>query len=59
MPNWVGPLLVLIAFIGFIGFALRQGTKVSPDRMDNGGSDLPGIGGGDSSDGGSHGSHGF
>jgi hypothetical protein len=32
MPNWIGPLLALIALTGFIGFAFRQGTKVKPDR---------------------------
>jgi hypothetical protein len=32
MPNWVGPLLVLCALAGFIGFAFRQGTKVTPDK---------------------------
>jgi hypothetical protein len=32
MPNWLIPLTCLIALIGFIGFAFRQGTKVSPDR---------------------------
>jgi cbb3-type cytochrome oxidase subunit 3 len=46
MPNWTGPILVSIAFVAFIVFAFRQGTKVSPDRTDNGGSDLPGISGG-------------
>jgi hypothetical protein len=46
MPNWIGPLLGLIAFVAFIVFAFRQGTKISPDRTDNGGSDLPGMGSG-------------
>ncbi len=32
MPNWLGPLLALIALTGFIGFAFRQGTKVKPDK---------------------------
>jgi hypothetical protein len=32
MPNWIGPLLALVVLVGFIGFAIRQGTKVSPDR---------------------------
>ena len=44
MPNWIGPLLALIALVAFIVFAFRQGTKVSQDRTDNGGSDLPGMG---------------
>jgi hypothetical protein len=30
MPNWLLPLLALIAIVGFIGFAFRQGTKVKP-----------------------------
>ena len=32
MPNWLVPLICLIALVGFIGFAFRQGTKVSLDR---------------------------
>ena len=32
MPNWLVPLICLFALVGFIGFAFRQGTKVSPDR---------------------------
>jgi hypothetical protein len=32
MPNWLVPLVCLIALVGFIGFAFRQGTKVRPDR---------------------------
>jgi hypothetical protein len=31
MPNWVMPLLVLIVLVGFVGFAFRQGMKVTPD----------------------------
>jgi cbb3-type cytochrome oxidase subunit 3 len=57
MPSWLVPLICLVAFVGFIWFAFRQGTKVRSDRADNGGSDLPGMGSGDSSGGGSH--HGF
>jgi len=30
MPNWLPPLLALMALVGFIGFAFRQGTKVKP-----------------------------
>ena len=29
MPNWLGPLLVLILLAVFIGYAFRQGTKVT------------------------------
>jgi hypothetical protein len=57
MPSWLVPLICLVAFVGFIWFAFRQGTKVRSDRADHGGSDLPGMGSGDSSGGGSH--HGF
>ena len=32
MPNWLIPLICLIAFLGFIGFAFRQGAKVLPDQ---------------------------
>jgi hypothetical protein len=32
LPNWFVPLLALIALVGFIGFAFRQGTKVKPSR---------------------------
>ena len=32
MPDWVMPLLALVALLGFIGFAFRQGTKVKPDH---------------------------
>ena len=47
MPGWLGPLLALCALVGFIGFALHQGTKVTPDKdnPDNwpgsGGDNLP------------------
>jgi hypothetical protein len=47
MPNWVGPLFALVVLVGFIGFAFRQGTKVTPDKdnPDN----WPNVGGGDGS----------
>jgi len=32
MPNWLPPLVALMALVGFIGFAFRQGTKVKPNR---------------------------
>jgi hypothetical protein len=43
MPNWVGPLLALVVLVGFIGFAFRQGLKVTPDKdnLDNQYSDGP------------------
>jgi hypothetical protein len=31
-PNWVEPLIALIGLVGFICFAVRQGTKVRPDK---------------------------
>ena len=54
-PNWIEPLFALIALVGFIGFAFRQGTKVKPDKdnPDN----WQGYGGADSTGEGSH--HGF
>ena len=55
MPEWVVPLLVFIALAGFIGFAFRQGMKVKPDK--NNPDNWPGVGGGQSSEDGSH--HGF
>ena len=50
MPNWLGPLLALCAVLGFIAFAFRQGTKVTPDQSGNADSSIDGYGGG----GGSH-----
>lgn len=32
MPNWAGPLFALVVLAGFIGFAFRQGLKVTPDK---------------------------
>jgi hypothetical protein len=54
MPDWILAPLCLVFLLGFIGYALRQGTKVSADRTNNGGSDLPGIGSDGGSDGGGH-----
>jgi cbb3-type cytochrome oxidase subunit 3 len=48
MPIWLFPLICLVAFVGFIWFAFRQGSKVKPDGSGNGGSNLPGIGSGGS-----------
>ena len=31
VPNWLLPLLALTVLGGFIGFALRQGTRVKPN----------------------------
>jgi hypothetical protein len=55
MPNWVGPLFALVVLAGFIGFAFRQGLKVTPDKDNR--DNWPNTGGG--ADGGSHhgGSH--
>jgi len=32
MPDWILAPICLGALVGFIWFAFRQGTKVSPDR---------------------------
>jgi hypothetical protein len=32
MPDWILAPICLAALFGFVGFALYQGTKVSPDR---------------------------
>ena len=32
MPNWLIPLICLVAFLGSVGFGFRQGTKVLPDQ---------------------------
>jgi hypothetical protein len=32
MPQWVIGLICLVILVGFIGFAFRQGMKVTPDR---------------------------
>ena len=32
MLQWFLGLIFLVILVGFIGFAFRQGTKVSPDR---------------------------
>ena len=49
MANWVGPLLVFCALVGFIVFAFRQGTKVKPGHNPD---NSVGGGGGDASHGG-------
>ena len=32
MPDWLLVPICLIALLGFVGYALYQGTKVTPDR---------------------------
>jgi hypothetical protein len=32
MPDWILAPICIIILVGFIGYALRQGTKVEPDR---------------------------
>jgi len=32
MPDWLLALICLVALLGFIGYALYQGMRVSPDR---------------------------
>jgi hypothetical protein len=43
MPNWIGQLLALVVLVGVVGFAFRQGSKVTPDKVnaDNQYSDGP------------------
>jgi hypothetical protein len=53
MPNWVGPLVAFVVLVGFIGFAFRQGTKVTPDK-DNPDNWANSGGGGPSTGDGSH-----
>jgi hypothetical protein len=55
MPNWVGPLLVLIGLVTFIGFAFRQGTKVKPDKDNPDNWQNPGGGQSSGGDGSHHG----
>ncbi|CAN7763322.1 hypothetical protein LJR220_003923 [Bradyrhizobium sp. LjRoot220] len=45
MPNWVGPVLALCALVGFIAFAVRQGTKVKPNKDGNPDNSVGGPGG--------------
>lgn len=32
MPNWLLPVIALVAIVAFIVFAFRQGLKVKPDK---------------------------
>jgi hypothetical protein len=32
MPDWILAPVCLVVLFGFIGYALRQGTKVKPDQ---------------------------
>ena len=53
MPQWLFGLLGLAALAGFIGYALRQGTKVTPDRNNSNFGPTQNDGWSGSSDGGS------
>jgi hypothetical protein len=53
VPNWLGPLLVFCALVGFIAYAFRQGTKVKPNKDGNPDNSVGGSG--DASHGGSDG----
>ena len=35
MPDWILALICIVILFGFIGYALRQGTKVTPDRSNS------------------------
>jgi hypothetical protein len=56
MPDWIVAPVCLVVLVGFIGYALRQGTKVTPDRNNsNFGPGHDGLGGDSGSDsGGGH-----
>jgi hypothetical protein len=53
MPQWLLGLLGLATLAGFIGYALRQGTKVTPDRNNSNFGPTQNDGWSGSSDGGS------
>jgi hypothetical protein len=55
MPDWILAPICLVILVGFIAYAFRQGTKVSPDRSNN--NFGPGFTG-SSDDGASHGGDG-
>jgi hypothetical protein len=56
LPQWLLGLLGFAALAGFIAYALRQGTKVTPDPNNSnfGPSQASGSSDGGSSDGGGH-----
>jgi len=58
MPDWIVAPVCFVILFGFIGFAIRQGTKVKPDRNNSnyGPGHTSGGSGSDSgsSDGGGH-----
>ena len=58
MPEWILAPLCVVVLVGFIGYALRQGTKVTPDRSNSnfGPTNNDGYSGSDggSGDGGGH-----
>jgi hypothetical protein len=58
MPDWIVAPVCLVVLVGFIGYALRQGTKVTPDRNNrNYGPNHDGLGGDSGSDSGGGHSH--
>jgi hypothetical protein len=58
VPTWLGPLLALLLLVGFIGFALRQGTKVKSDKdASDSGTGTEWLGGDKSSAGDGHSGH--
>jgi hypothetical protein len=54
MPDWILAPICLVILFGFIGYALRQGTKVHPDRNNSNFSPSDISGGAGGSDGGGH-----
>jgi hypothetical protein len=60
VPDWILAPICVVVLVGFIGYAFRQGTKVTPDHNNsNFGPSFPGSDG-NSGDGGSDaGGHSF
>jgi hypothetical protein len=52
MPDWILAPICLVILVGFIAYALRQGTKVTPDRSNNNFGPSQSSGGSGGSDGG-------
>jgi hypothetical protein len=53
MPDWILAPICLVVLVGFIFYAFRQGTKVTPDRNNSDFGPSQSSGGSGSSDGGS------
>jgi uncharacterized membrane protein YgcG len=53
VPDWILAPVCLVVLVGFIGYALHQGTKVTPDRSNSNFGPSQSSGGSGSYDGGS------